>query len=529
MEIQAKRTALRFYGETDSWAKRTRTEKRATRFAAGLLLVIMTSFQTAPAFSAWFSEREEYRVPAPPKRLAVGQINGDGFPDVVVGTQLGSVRKALIYINGGDGSYSAQGELPVAAYWWSLCVGDFNGDGLGDVAVSGDPMKVYYQGPAGVFTTPPQQLQIPGFTKAFATSRAADLDGDGADELLGCTPGEPARGRILVYRGSATGLAPSPEELVVNLYEETVECWLDDDYFTAIKELGLGDVDQDGDTDVWFTADYFGSDDGCLRRGLGWYESLGGSEFGGLHWIHRESMQHDFDGYGGAALGLIDGDSFLDWVIYDIENSNSIWLRGTPGNTWESPVFLMTPTGNPTLVDLDQNGVLDLPFLELGVRVYEGEGDGTFSSQEWVTSNHIEHQVIDMNGDSRADIVVAARTVNEFWVYLNQSLAPADAEEIPSSRASVLIASPSVVSRGEVALEFRGVADQLPVTLSSVSVMDASGRIVRNLSSMAPGESGPSWRWDLLEDSGREVQSGVYWARVNETGHSARIVVLRNE
>jgi len=271
------------------------------RAGVGLFAMCVTSAAAMTAVANWYPDRNVYQVPSLPKRVAVGNIDGDAFPDVVVGAQTGQILKAYVYVNSGDGSYSALSELSVDISWWSLCVGDFNGDGLGDVAASGEPAKIYYQGPLGAFTTPGQLLGIPGDDKLTST-RSIDLDGDGADELLGCIPGEPARGRIYLYWGDNVGLDSSPDELVVNLYSETDECWIDDDYFTGLTELEVGDVDQDGDIDIWFTANcIFGEEVGCLRRGLGWYENLGQRSFAGVHWIHRDSMEHPLRGYSGAA------------------------------------------------------------------------------------------------------------------------------------------------------------------------------------------------------------------------------------
>jgi hypothetical protein len=60
-------------------------------------------------------------------------------------------------------------------------------------------------------------------------------------------------------------------------------------------------------------------------------------------------------------------------------------------------------------------------------------------------------------------------------------------------------------------------------------VLDAFGRRVRTLID-APRSSGPGEvAWDLTDETGHAVATGVYWARFEAMGrtHSARVAVLR--
>jgi hypothetical protein len=83
--------------------------------------------------------------------LDVGDINMDGWPDIILGTNSSSGRRAFVYYNTGSSPYF--NDLPGATLMTSddyfgvgTAIGDFNGDGLLDVAVGSlaDILYVYY-------------------------------------------------------------------------------------------------------------------------------------------------------------------------------------------------------------------------------------------------------------------------------------------------------------------------------------------------------------------------------------------------
>ena len=72
-----------------------------------------------------------------PGSIAMGDFNGDGIADLaVVNEQWGT---ATILLGNGDGTFTQAANSPaiVGPYPWFLTVGDFNGDGVSDLAVVG--------------------------------------------------------------------------------------------------------------------------------------------------------------------------------------------------------------------------------------------------------------------------------------------------------------------------------------------------------------------------------------------------------
>jgi hypothetical protein len=73
-----------------------------------------------------------------PDRVAAGDVNGDGFRDIVVSCAQND--KIVIYLGSKNGAYQRQ-ERGVPTGWSGLAVGDLDGDGKDDIVVSSNPDK----------------------------------------------------------------------------------------------------------------------------------------------------------------------------------------------------------------------------------------------------------------------------------------------------------------------------------------------------------------------------------------------------
>jgi hypothetical protein len=111
--------------------------------------------------------------------VAVGDFNGDGIPDLAV-TSIGS-ESVSVFLGNGDGTFQHAVSYGVDSYGRSVAVADFNGDGLPDLAVanSADAVSVLLGNGDGTFQ--------PAVNYAVGTNPMSvaveDFNGDGFPDL----------------------------------------------------------------------------------------------------------------------------------------------------------------------------------------------------------------------------------------------------------------------------------------------------------------------------------------------------------
>jgi hypothetical protein len=116
-----------------------------------------------------------------PRAMAVGDVNGDGFPDVIT-DDLNNVLHVLL--GNGDGTFQAASTIQnaVAA---GIAIGDFNGDGKADLAAadfSGDRVVLHLGKGDGTFLAP--SFVSAGAIAGTKNVVAVDLNGDGKLDLV---------------------------------------------------------------------------------------------------------------------------------------------------------------------------------------------------------------------------------------------------------------------------------------------------------------------------------------------------------
>jgi hypothetical protein len=165
-----------------------------------------------------------------------GDFNGDGRADLVVLNNLdtetviigrfGSTTHhfnpgtASVLLGNGDGTFQAPQTFGTGVSPTSMAVGDFNGDGRPDFAVSNsfsNSVSVFTDSGGGNFSS--STISVPNNTQSgsfLGTLAAGDFNGDGLADLA-VSPGGNGRrclDSVLIYTGqtrSAAGLEPGIE------------------------------------------------------------------------------------------------------------------------------------------------------------------------------------------------------------------------------------------------------------------------------------------------------------------------------
>jgi hypothetical protein len=187
-----------------------------------------------------------------------GDVNGDGYADIVLGDSGNGSGSVYVYFGGAAGP-STTPDVTLTAPTTDLGsfgssvagAGDLNGDGYGDLLIgdfsrypssSGSTVVAYTvlgtsRGPSQTSLFALTSLEGGGFLSPSVAS-AGDVNGDGyADVLVGVSI-EPTGGALL-YLGSASGPPATPSLVWAGL----------DDLF-GLQVGGTGDVDGDGYADI---------------------------------------------------------------------------------------------------------------------------------------------------------------------------------------------------------------------------------------------------------------------------------------
>ena len=122
-------------------------------------------------------------VDTPGGCIAVSDFNGDGIPDLAVTTNdINDHAKVVVLLGKGDGTFTTKSTLTVGDNPQFIAVGDFNGDGIPDLATSDqddNTVTVLLGNGDGTFTTK-STLAVAG---APVTIVVSDFNGDGILDL----------------------------------------------------------------------------------------------------------------------------------------------------------------------------------------------------------------------------------------------------------------------------------------------------------------------------------------------------------
>jgi len=178
-----------------------------------------------------------------PTAIAVGDFNGDGKLDLAVSLSFGfsnvTPGHVAVLLGNGSGGFGAPADFAVGGTPSSVATGDFNGDGKLDLAVANSlvgTVSVLLGDGAGAFAAAPD-LVIDGRPAAVV---AGDFNGDGkADLAVMVNSSLINAANVTVLSGTGTGTFASPTTIVLDRFNGA-----------NLTGLTLADFNADGRPDL---------------------------------------------------------------------------------------------------------------------------------------------------------------------------------------------------------------------------------------------------------------------------------------
>ena len=430
--------------------------------------------------AAWTAEPDRASAMFGVSVSTAGDVNGDGYSDVIVGARLYfnyhiQEGAAFVYLGSASGlaaspAWTAESDQPYALFGCSVAAaGDVNGDGYSDVIVgaygydNGETDEgrayVYLGSPSGLATSAAWTAECNQDNAHFgwSVSGAGDVDGDGyADVIVGARDydnPEVDEGRVFVYHGSSGGLFQHAS-------------WTCDggqggaNFGWAVATAG--DVNGDGYADVIAGSPYVDSGDVDEGRAYLWFGSSSGlsTEAG---WVAEGDQTGANLGMALATAGDVNGDGYADVIVsargYDggqTDEGRAYVFLGSAASLGGSPGW--TAYGDQdaghfgwaaaTAGDVNGDGYADVivgaPRYDNGeteegrAYLFLGLSSGLSASPAWTAEGNASYATFgrsvatagDVNGDGYADVIVGAPSFYDLehplygkaYVYLGSAL-----------------------------------------------------------------------------------------------------------
>ena len=334
---------------------------------------------------------------------ALGDVDGDGDPDVVAGN---APRFNRLYLNnGGSGGFGDGSDVSTDRFHtYGAVLADMDGDGDLDL-VTGER-----QGETTLYRNDGTSDPFDGVLgdgvggdrdNTFALA-VGDVDGNGSLDVITANSGEP--NRLYLNNGTTdpfagvSGVDVSPDE-------------------SNTKGAVLGDVDGDGDLDL-VTAELSGPNRLYLNNGTA-------DPFDGVTGL---DITFDSAPTRSVALGDIDDDGDLDLVVANSNAASRVYRNNGTTDPFSgvsgSDLGVARITNFIALGDIDGDGDLDAVSANVGEanRLYFNNGsadpfDGVAGME--ITSdadNTRQALLVDLDGNSTLDVLAVNQGVNRYYL-----------------------------------------------------------------------------------------------------------------
>lgn len=322
-----------------------------------------------------------------PVSIAAADVNGDGYPDLIVADS--GTNSVAVLINAGNGTFKAAVAYKVGKSPSAVAVGDLNGDGFPDIAVtdSGDnTLYVLTNSGTGTFTT-----TYTGSTGGTPTDIViANFNGGGLNDIA-YTNESTNQVEVLLNQGNNTFSGAGYCVVVVN----GGSC----SSLTGLNAVSLVAVPLHGGTTndiaVAMSGGYVST---LINNGSGVFTATGSAS---------SSLSPV-----GIAAGVFSGTT-TSLVVAD-SSTNSFEIYGNSNGTLSTPLSYLSGSAPVAIAagDFNNDGKLDVAVVNNAdddVAVILGTGSGTFTDIEnFISGGSPAHALAvgNFNADSNPDFLV---------------------------------------------------------------------------------------------------------------------------
>ena len=323
-------------------------------------------------------------------QLVTGDFNGDGRADLGFSAGLYDTDSGVGVLLGlGNGAFATSTAYSALPNTNGLAAGDFNGDGVLDLAVGeldGSYLAIMKGLGKGQFAVP--QVTYP-LSANVAVLAAGDLNGDGKLDLVVASDG-PWQVAVLFGAGDGT-FTNGPVYPLKGEWPRSISLVdLNGDGKLDMAVLTSGNYDSQGALNI-----FLGKGDGTFKSAVGYGFDEGAA------------------GLLGSAVADFNQDGILDIAIADNNTLKLVLFLGNGDGTFRAgPTTALTEAvyGIAT-ADFNSDGKPDIALLTGApdIQIMAGNGDGAFQTVDsfpaqygaWLTAG-------DLNGDGNADLAVLA-------------------------------------------------------------------------------------------------------------------------
>lgn len=350
-----------------------------------------------------------YATASRPYTLAVGDLDGDGHPDIVTGNAGSATAKQLsVLINNGDGTFKPHVDYspdPTAIFAAiSVTLADATGDGKADVVLGTGSSLVYLVPGKGDGTL--DTAAVASFATTYAIQHSVavtDLNSDGTPDIVAAS-GCGNTGEVDVFLGGSSAVTNPNQSVRVG----------------GCPSLAVADVNGDTAPDVAVANAYDSTVQVLLNSG----GSLAGS--GTTYRLPAGTQPH------WTRLADVDSDGHLDILAPGFHSDAVNVLYGRGDGSFAQPASVPVGYGSADVAAVDANADGKLDLVSLGSSVHALAVARNLGSRGFYTYANYAYQnaggqgqgatdmvSVDLNGDGRPDVVTANYVDHTLSVLLN--------------------------------------------------------------------------------------------------------------